>query len=92
VPGLEEDVGPPVFSYKCDVCIGLDGTERPMDGTWTIKIGKKTKKVAHAPAHPNCTCRVVAMKPSWKDKLGKLVIWIRRVTTPRIDSLQGHYV
>lgn len=59
-------------SYKCDVCIALDGTERPMDGTWTIKIGKKTKKVAHPPAHPNCTCRVVAMKPSWKDKLGKL--------------------
>jgi hypothetical protein len=59
-------------SYKCDVCIGLDGTVRPMDGTWTIKIGKKTKKVAHAPAHPNCTCRVVAIKPSWKDKLGKL--------------------
>lgn len=59
-------------SYKCDVCIDLDDTTRPMDGTWTVKIGKKTKKVAHAPAHPNCTCRVVAMKPSWKDKLGKL--------------------
>ena len=59
-------------SYKCDVCIDLDGTTRPMDGTWTIKIGKKTKKVAHAPAHPNCTCTVIAMKPSWKDKLGKL--------------------
>jgi len=59
-------------SYKCDVCIDLDGTTRPMDGTWMIKIGKKTKKVAHAPAHVNCRCRVVAMKPSWKDKLGKL--------------------
>lgn len=59
-------------SYKCDVCIDLDGTTRPMDGTWTIRLGRKTKKVAHAPAHPNCTCRVIAMKPSWKEKLGKL--------------------
>jgi hypothetical protein len=71
VPGLKK-MWIHQSSYKCDVCIGLDGTERPMDGTWTIKIGKKTKKVAHAPAHNNCTCRVVAMKPSWKDKLGKL--------------------
>jgi hypothetical protein len=71
VPGLKK-MWVHQSSYKCDVCIALDGTERPMDGTWTIKIGKKTKKVAHAPAHPNCTCRVVAMKPSWKDKLGKL--------------------
>jgi len=68
VPGLKK-MWVHQSSYKCDVCIDLDGTERPIDGTWTIKIGKKTKKVAHAPAHPNCTCRVIAIKPSWKDKL-----------------------
>jgi hypothetical protein len=68
VPGLKK-MWVHQSSYKCDVCIDLDGTERPIDGTWTIKIGKKTKKVAHAPAHPNCTCRVIAMKPSWKSKL-----------------------
>jgi len=68
VPGLKK-MWVHQSSYKCDVCIELDGTERPINGTWTIKIGKKTKKVAHAPAHPNCTCRVIAIKPSWKDKL-----------------------
>jgi hypothetical protein len=61
-----------VGSYPCDVCMPLHGTERPLDGTWTIRIGKKTRKVAHAPAHPNCTCRVVAMKPSWRAGLQKL--------------------
>jgi hypothetical protein len=59
-------------SYICKVCIKLDGTERPVNGTWTIQIGKKTKRIAHAPAHPNCTCRVTAMKPSWKKGLEKL--------------------
>jgi hypothetical protein len=59
-------------SYPCPTCIPLDGTSRPVDGTWTITIGKKTKKVAHAPAHPRCVCTTIAMKPSWKDKLGKL--------------------
>lgn len=71
VPGMKK-VWIHQSSYKCEVCIDLDGTERPMDGTWEIKIGRKTKKVAHAPAHPNCTCRVVAMKPSWRKALGKL--------------------
>jgi len=68
VPGLKK-MWVHQSSYKCDVCIDLDQTTRPLDGTWTIKIGRKTKKVAHAPAHPNCTCRVIAIKASWKDRL-----------------------
>lgn len=52
-------------SYPCPVCIPLDGTSRPMDGTWTIKQGKRTRKVVHPPAHPHCVCRIVASKPSW---------------------------
>lgn len=71
IPGLKK-VWIHQSSYQCDVCIGLDGTTRDIDGTWTIKIGKKTKRVAHAPAHPNCTCRVTAMKPSWKKKIDAL--------------------
>lgn len=71
VPGLKK-IWIHQGSYPCKTCMPLDGTERPLDGTWTITIGKKTKRVAHAPAHPNCVCRVVAMKPSWKDRLKKL--------------------
>jgi hypothetical protein len=71
VPGLKK-VWIHQSSYPCPICIDLDGTERPIDGTWTIKIGKKTKKVAHAPAHPNCTCRVVSMTSKWRSKLEKL--------------------
>lgn len=59
-------------SYKCDTCIGLDGSERPINGTWTIKIGKKSHKVAHPPAHPHCTCTILAAKPSWTSKLQRL--------------------
>lgn len=71
IPGLKK-VWVHQSSYKCDVCIGLDGTERPLNGTWTVKIGKHTRKVAHPPAHPNCTCSILGSKPSWKDKLQKL--------------------
>ena len=61
-----------VGSYRCDVCMPLHGTMRPLDGTWTIRQGKKTKEVAHAPAHPACVCRVTGMKRSWRDGLQKL--------------------
>jgi hypothetical protein len=71
VPGLKK-MWVHQSSYPCPICIKLDGTERPIDGTWTIKIGKKTKQVAHAPAHPNCTCRVTSITPKWRSKLEKL--------------------
>lgn len=71
VPGLKM-VWIHVGSYRCPVCVPLHMTERPLSGTWTIKQGKKTKQVAHPPAHPNCTCRVAAMKASWKGALAKL--------------------
>jgi hypothetical protein len=61
-----------IGSYVCPVCMPLHGSERPLDGTWTIKIGKKTRQVAHAPAHPHCVCRVSGMKPSWRNELLKL--------------------
>jgi hypothetical protein len=61
-----------VSSFICTICIGLNGTERPLDGTWTIKQGKRTKEVSHAPAHPRCTCRTVTMKSSWRKGLQKL--------------------
>lgn len=71
VPGLKK-VWIHQSSYPCPICIKLHGTERPIDGTWTVTIGKRTKKVAHVPAHPNCTCRVAAMTPTWRNKLEKL--------------------
>jgi len=61
-----------ISSFPCDVCMPLHGTMRDLDGTWTIRMGKKTREVAHPPGHPNCTCRVSAMKPSWKNKLQDL--------------------
>jgi hypothetical protein len=61
-----------IGSFVCPVCMPLHGTERPLDGTWTIKQGKKTKQVAHAPAHPQCVCRVAAMKPGWREKMKAL--------------------
>lgn len=61
-----------IGSYRCDVCMPLHGTQRPIDGTWTIKSGRKTRQVAHPPAHPNCACRVNGMKPSWRKGLEKL--------------------
>ncbi len=68
VPGLKK-VWLHVGSYLCPVCGPLHGTERPLDGTWTLRVGKRTREVAHAPGHPNCTCRVSAMKSSWRDGL-----------------------
>lgn len=67
VPGLKK-VWLHVGSFLCKTCGPLHGTERPLDGTWTI--GKR--KVAHAPGHPNCTCRVSAMKKSWRQGLERL--------------------
>lgn len=61
-----------VGSYRCPVCGPLHGTERPLNGTWTVKIGKKTREVAHPPVHPNDTCRISAMKPSWRRKLQEM--------------------
>jgi hypothetical protein len=64
-----------VSSYKCEVCIGLHQTTRAMGGVWTITTGKKkkrTRKVAHAPAHPNCTCRILTVRPKWKQALSSL--------------------
>lgn len=58
-----------VGSYLCKVCGPLHGTTRPLDGTWTIRNGRKTREVAHAPAHPNCACRTSAIKPSWRKGL-----------------------
>lgn len=58
-----------VGSYKCETCMPLHGTSRTIDGTWTIKQGRKVREVAHAPAHPNCGCRVTGMKDNWKGKL-----------------------
>lgn len=71
VPGLKK-VWIHVSSYVCKICIDLDGTERPLDGAWTIRQGKRTKEVSHAPAHPRCTCRTVTMKSSWRKGLQKL--------------------
>jgi len=71
VPGLKQ-VWMHVGSYRCPVCGPLHGTERDLDGTWTIRQGKRVRKVAHPPAHPNCTCRVAAMKPSWRNAMEKL--------------------
>lgn len=64
VPGIRK-TWVHIGSYPCPVCIPLDGTSRPTDGTWTIHDGKRTRKVVHPPAHPHCVCRVVASKPSW---------------------------
>lgn len=61
-----------IGSYPCPVCIPLDGTSRPMDGTWTIKSGKRSFKVVHPPAHPRCVCRAVASKPSWDKAIERL--------------------
>ncbi len=59
-------------SYDCDICGPLNGTERPLNGTWTFKHGKHLRTVAHPPAHPNCTCTIVSIKPKWRSALEKL--------------------
>lgn len=56
-------------SYPCPTCMPLHGTMRDMDGTWTIRSGKKTRKVAHSPAHPNCVCTTTAMTPAMRQRL-----------------------
>ena len=71
VPGLKM-VWLHTGSYRCPVCVPLHMTERPLSGAWTIRQGKKTRQVAHPPAHPRCVCRVSAMKASWKGALAKL--------------------
>lgn len=71
VPSLKK-VWLHIGSWRCDVCMPLHGTMRDLDGTWTVRIGNKTKEVAHGPAHPNCVCRVSGMKPNWRSKMEKL--------------------
>ena len=56
-------------SYPCPVCMPLHGTMRDMDGTWTVYSGKKARKIAHAPAHPNCLCSSTAMTPAMRQRL-----------------------
>lgn len=71
VPSLKK-VWLHVSSWRCDVCMPIHGTERPIDGTWTIRMGRRTKEVAHAPAHPNCSCRTSGMKSKWRDGIARL--------------------
>ena len=71
VPGLKK-VWLHVGSFLCPTCGPLHGTERPLDGTWTVKSRKRTHEVMHAPAHPRCTCRTSTMKPPWRSGLKRL--------------------
>lgn len=71
VPALKK-VWLHVGSFICKTCGPLHGTERPIDGTWTIRSGKRTRQVAHPPGHPNCTCRTTGMKKSWRQGLQNL--------------------
>lgn len=75
VPGLSK-IWIHVGSYKCPTCMPLHGTARPLNGTWTIQVAKgpprRTKQVAHPPAHSSCVCRVSSMKPSWRAGLQRL--------------------
>lgn len=68
VPGLNE-VWIHIGSFRCPVCMPLHGSERPIGGTWTINNGLRTRKVVHPPAHPNCACRLSAMRKSWRKDL-----------------------
>lgn len=61
-----------IGSYRCETCMPLHGTTRPVDGTWTIRIGKKVREVSHAPGHPCCVCRTTAMTPKWKSGMQRL--------------------
>lgn len=71
IPDLR-DVWLHVGSYLCPTCGPIHGTARPKDGYWTIKTGNKERRVAHPPGHPNCTCRVVAMRPGWRAGMERL--------------------
>lgn len=53
-------------THPCTVCGTLDGTTKPVDGTWIVTIGKRSRKVAHPPAHPHCDCRIVMDRPKWR--------------------------
>ena len=77
VPGLVK-VWWHVGSYPCPVCVPLHGTMRPVDGTWTVKNGRKTRTITGTPAHPNCTCRTVAVKRSWVQAMGESGLLGRR--------------
>lgn len=76
IPGGLQKMWLHIGSYQCPTCGPLHGTTRPLDGTWTIVVAKgpprRVKRIAHAPAHPRCTCRVVASKPSWTKAFEKL--------------------
>lgn len=71
VPGIVE-TWLHIGSYRCPTCAPLHATERPKSGYWTVRIGKKDRKVAHPPAHPSCVCRLTALKPSWRKGLQRL--------------------
>jgi hypothetical protein len=60
-----------IGSFKCPTCNPLNGTTRPMDGTWTIK-GKKPHEIVGPPAHPHCTCRLLFGRPKWRDAMKSL--------------------
>lgn len=59
-------------TYVCPMCGPLHRTKRKMDGTWTVKSGKKTRTVAGPPLHPNCGCRAIPVRASWDVKLRDL--------------------
>lgn len=71
VPGLRR-MWVKVGSFPCKICDPLQGTMRADGETWTIRQGKKTREIAHPPAHPNCACTITAIKPSWREGLEKL--------------------
>jgi hypothetical protein len=71
VPGLKK-TWLHTGSYPCPICIKLDHTSRPMNGTWSFKGGKRMYKVAHPPAHPHCVCRLLGLRDAWKSGLAKL--------------------
>lgn len=61
-----------VGSYPCPICAQLHGTTREMDGKWTFKSGRKSVTVSGAPAHPNCVCKTIPTRASWRKQLDKL--------------------
>lgn len=59
-------LGATTATHPCPVCSRLDGTTKPVNGTWTVTIGKRTREIAHPPAHPWCDCRSVLDRPKWR--------------------------
>jgi len=43
----------------CDACKDLNNTVRPINGTWTVTLGKQQRQVKGPPLHPSCRCRAV---------------------------------